>query len=198
MSQPYFETVKSFADVPIVEDGVETVAFLEASDGLVSMFDLFGSAIFGFVQDDLRSNISGVRGRYTSTGESSTTLEKLVIVESKEQHRHATGCLVRLMRGLAFTCQALQNALNDRRSELHVCFKRSYDVTLRQHHSFIIRSVVTVAIRHVPRRPDFFNRIAQGGSHEKLDEELQKWLAGLDTIVKHMKNFLEQGGHGRV
>lgn len=53
---PYFETVKvgsvvttssainladpmqSFADVPITADGVDTVSFLEASDGLVNMF----------------------------------------------------------------------------------------------------------------------------------------------------------------
>lgn len=32
---PYLETVKSFADVPITDAGIDTVAFLEASDGLV-------------------------------------------------------------------------------------------------------------------------------------------------------------------
>jgi hypothetical protein len=85
---PYFETVKvsrlplylhlilrtlqSFADVPITADGVETVSFLEASDGLVNMFgtlptqlqkvtnidiniDLLGAGIFSFVQMDLRN-----------------------------------------------------------------------------------------------------------------------------------------------
>lgn len=55
-----------------------------------------------------------------------------------------------------------------------------------------------MAIRAVPRRADFYTRIAQGGSVEKLEVELAKWLLGLDVIVKHMRGFLEQGGYGRV
>lgn len=33
----------------------------------------------------------------------------------------------------------------DKEAELHVCFRRSYDVVLKHHHSFIVRSVVTVS-----------------------------------------------------
>ncbi|KAK7038779.1 hypothetical protein VNI00_010665 [Paramarasmius palmivorus] len=193
---PYFET--SFADVEIADKGVDTVGFLEASDGLVNMFDLLGSGVFGFVQTDIRNNISGVRDRYTANTDISDTLEQLVEGESKENNRHGTACLVRLIRGLAFTCQALQNMQADRSSELHVCFKRSYDAVLRHHHSFVVRSVVSVAIRAVPRRHDFYQRIAQGGSVEKLDIELTKWLQGLEAIVKRMKKFLHDGKYGQV
>ncbi|KAL1688536.1 glycolipid transfer protein domain-containing protein [Schizophyllum commune] len=193
---PYFETVKSFADVPY-ENGVVTVEFLEASDGFVNMFDLLGTGVFGFVQNDLRSNISGVRGRYQSASENSATLEALVTHESQGHDRYGTQCLVRLIRGLAFTCRALQNMQNDRSSELHVCFKRSYDVVLRKHHNFIIRSAVSVAIRAVPHRHDFYHRISQGGDIDKLDAEMKKWLSALDVIVSRMTAFLEQGGHGR-
>lgn len=55
-----------------------------------------------------------------------------------------------------------------------------------------------MAIRAVPRRDIFYAKIAQGGSLQKLDEELAKWLAGLDRLVKHVKVFLEEGGYGRV
>jgi len=55
-----------------------------------------------------------------------------------------------------------------------------------------------VAIRAVPHRHDFYMRISQGGSTEKLDAELAKWLSGLDRIVKHMSSFLENGGYGKV
>ena len=55
-----------------------------------------------------------------------------------------------------------------------------------------------VAIRAVPRRNDFYMRIAQGGSIEKLDIELGKWLCGLESIVKHVGGFLERGGYGKV
>ncbi|KAF4622224.1 hypothetical protein D9613_008968 [Agrocybe pediades] len=171
---PYFETVKSFADVPFTDDGIETASFLEASDGLVQMFDLLGSGVFGFVQADIRGNIAGVRAR------------------------HATPCLVRLVRGLAFTCKALQHMQKDTNSELHVCFKRSYDEVLKHHHNFVIRSVVTVAIRAVPRRDDFLSRIAQGSSVDKLNVELARWLEGLEKIVQHTSIFLERGGYGKV
>jgi hypothetical protein len=57
---------------------------------------------------------------------------------------------------------------------------------------------VQVALRAVPSRPDFYARISQGGSIEKLDTELAKWLVGLDSLVKHISAFLEQGGYGKV
>ena len=50
----------------------------------------------------------------------------------------------------------------------------------------------------MPHRGDFYGRLTQGGSHEKFDEELAKWLGGLEKIVRRMKQFLEDGGHGRV
>jgi hypothetical protein len=128
--------------------------------------------------------------------------------------------------GLAFTCQALQNMQADRSSELHICFRRSYDSVLSHHHTFVIRSVVSVrqsvyfssrfslvfaqtavlltpkclkvAIRAVPCRQEFYRRIAQGGSIAKLDVELARWLQGLDAVVKHTRKFLEEGGYGRV
>ncbi|EGN96942.1 hypothetical protein SERLA73DRAFT_140796 [Serpula lacrymans var. lacrymans S7.3] len=198
MSKPYFETVKSFADVPITDDGVDTASFLEASNGLVQLFDLLGSGIFGFVQSDIRGNIAGVRARYQSASPQSQTLESLVRSEKSEENHHGTACLVRLMRGFAFLCNALQHMQNDPSIELHVCFKRSYDEVLRHHHSFLIRSIASVAVRAVPHRHDFYARISQGGSTEKLDVELTKWLAGLALIVKRIKTFLEDGGYGRV
>ncbi|KAH9951095.1 glycolipid transfer protein, partial [Amylocystis lapponica] len=189
---------KSFADVPITEDGVDTAAFIVAATDFVNMFDLLGSGVFGFVQADLKSNLGGVRKYYEATTNESTTLEKLAVHEASLHQRTGTACLVRLIRGLLFTCHALQNMQQDTSAELHVCFKRSYDDNLRHHHTFIIRSAVTVAIRAVPHRTDFYNRLTQGGSHEKFDTELTKWLAGLDIIVMRMKDFLEQGGYGNV
>ncbi|KAJ7083492.1 glycolipid transfer protein domain-containing protein [Mycena epipterygia] len=195
---PHFETVKSFADVPITDAGVETEEFLLASDGLVAMFDLLGAGVFGFVQADLKNNISGVRERYVATSSDSTTLEDLVRHEHTQGIKHGTQCLVRLIRGLAFTCLALQNTQIDPGCALHVCFRRAYDVVLRHHHTFVVRSVVTLAIRAVPRRDHFFAQISQGGDAEKFEAELKRWLVALDGIVQRMKGFLADGGYGRV
>ncbi|KAH9479039.1 Pleckstrin homology domain-containing family A member 8 [Psilocybe cubensis] len=199
---PYFQTVKSFADVPFTgedgQGGVETEAFLAASDGLVQLFDLLGSGVFGFVQADIRGNINGVRARYDSHKDASRTLEELVQSEKNEPHRHATPCLVRLIRGLLFTCRALQHMQRDTSCELHVCFRRAYDEVLRHHHNFVIRGVVGVAIRATPHRHAFYTSIAQGEPFDELDVELARWLEGLDRIVGSVRAFLESGGFGKV
>ncbi|KAF7368324.1 Glycolipid transfer protein B [Mycena venus] len=195
---PYFETVKSFADVQITDEGVDTEEFLAASDGLVTLFDLLGSGVFGFVQADIKSNIAGVRERYDATRADSTTLEALVRHENAQSVKEGTKSLVRLVRGLAFTCLALQNTQSDPNLALHVCFRRAYDVVLRHHHTFVVRSVVTLAIRAVPRRNDFYTQISQGGDTDKFETELRRWLVGLDAIVQRMTTFLKDGGYGRV
>jgi len=195
---PYFETAKSFADVPVTDKGVDTVQFLEAADGLVNMFDLLGSLVFGFVQTDLRENISGVRSSYHAKPQVRNTLEELVYSEVADRQKHGIDSLRRLTRGLAFTCASLQHSRANERDEMHICFKRAYDTVLRRHHNFAIRTVVTVALKACPRRVDFYARIAQGGSQESLTLELDKWLAGLDLIVKHLSRFYEEGGHGSI
>lgn len=55
-----------------------------------------------------------------------------------------------------------------------------------------------VAIHAVPRRDDFFTRIAQGGSVEKLEIELAKWLVALDSLVVRLSGFLREGNYGTV
>ena len=55
-----------------------------------------------------------------------------------------------------------------------------------------------LAIRAVPCRSEFYRRLSQGGSQEKFDTELAKWLNSLDQIIDHMKRFLDEGGHGSV
>ncbi|KAJ7254973.1 glycolipid transfer protein domain-containing protein [Mycena haematopus] len=195
---PYFETAKSFADVQITDAGVNTEEFLLASDSLVALFDLLASGVFGFVQADIKSNIAGLRERYNATRAVSATLEDLVRQEQGQDSNDGTRCLVRLVRGLDFTCLALQTTQSEPTLALHVCFRRAYDVVLRHHHAFVVRSVVTLAIRAVPRRDHFYAQISQGGDRNKFEAELRRWLVGLDIIVQRMKVFLAEGGYGRV
>ena len=55
-----------------------------------------------------------------------------------------------------------------------------------------------VAIHAVPRRDDFFTRIAEGGSVEKLNTEMAKWLSALDALVIRLSAFLKDGNYGCV
>jgi hypothetical protein len=54
-----------------------------------------------------------------------------------------------------------------------------------------------------PYRADFYAKLAadpDGGapaSQEKLNEELDKWLAALSSIVARVEAFYEKGGYGK-
>ncbi|KAG1086568.1 hypothetical protein G6F42_020938 [Rhizopus arrhizus] len=53
----YFDTLKrSYVDVD-TSKGIDTEQFLEATEGLVKLFDLLGSAAFSVVQNDMNGNI---------------------------------------------------------------------------------------------------------------------------------------------
>lgn len=53
-------------------------------------------------------------------------------------------------------------------------------------------------MRAVPRRREFYIRLAEGGSTAKLEGLLRKWLGALEVLVNHLRGFLEGGGYGRV
>ncbi|KAJ7628987.1 glycolipid transfer protein domain-containing protein [Roridomyces roridus] len=197
---PHFETVKSFADIVITDAGVPTDDFLLAADGLADMFDLLGVGVFGFVQADLKANIAGVRAEYKSDVARADcgTLESLVRQAHARGVKYPYQCVVRLIRCMAFTCLALQIMQAEPQCTLPVCFRRSYDVVLRHHHTFVVRSAITLAILTVPTREHFVARLSQGGDVEKFHDELRRWLAGLDAIVQRTKTFLADGGYGKV
>lgn len=54
-----------------------------------------------------------------------------------------------------------------------------------------------------PYRKDFFDKLATDPATgtqvppEKVDEELNKWLAALDSIVTRMQTFYEVNGHNK-
>jgi Glycolipid transfer protein (GLTP) len=126
--------------------------------------DLLGSAAFSVVQSDLKGNIAvssardctityplkpnvnqKVRARYDATPTLSATLESLVENEKGEKKRTATEGLLWLLRGLSFTCKALQNAQGNKAEELVGAFTKSYDVTLKKFHNFVVKGIFSVS-----------------------------------------------------
>lgn len=59
----FFDTLKkSFVDVPIKDgDKISTTEFLEAAEGLLTLFDVLGSAAFKPVKNDMSGNIKVYR-----------------------------------------------------------------------------------------------------------------------------------------
>jgi len=180
--------------VPITDAGVDTVAFLEASEGLVRIFDLLGSKAFSIVQSDLTGNIAKVRARYQAAPTVSATLEALVQGEKGEKKRVATEGLMWLLRGQQFACIALQRAQAEK-EELSESFTKAYEQTLKNYHSFVVRPLFSLAMKACPYRADFYKKL--GEPEDKAEKELGLWLGALDTIVTRLQTFYQKGGHDK-
>ena len=50
-----------------------------------------------------------------------------------------------LLRGLSFTCTALQNSQSNKSQELSVSFTSGYEATLRKFHGILIRPIFAVS-----------------------------------------------------
>lgn len=186
---------KSFADVPVTDNKVETASFLEASESLVKLFDLLGSSAFSVVQNDMNGNISKIRKKLLSDPANASTLQDIILNEAGTKDKTATQGLLWLTRGLEFTCQAMLETVNNPTSELTKTFTDAYGTTLSKYHGMLIKPVFKLAMKACPYRKDFFAKL--GADQAKVSEQLKQWLDALSTIVKNIVEFFALGNYGK-
>ncbi|KAL2166984.1 hypothetical protein VTG60DRAFT_1907 [Thermothelomyces hinnuleus] len=182
----------SFTKVPIdAENGnaISTTEFLDAAESLTTMFDLLGSVAFSPVKKDMMGNVEKIRKRQLAAPLESQNIQDLVRNELKTKSHTATEGLLWLVRGLEFTCIALSQNLAKHDQELADSFRDAYGVTLKPHHSFLVKPVFSAAMSACPYRKDFYSKL--GSDEEKVKEELRQYLEALDKIVAILKAFLE-------
>ncbi|KAG0657284.1 hypothetical protein C6P46_006568, partial [Rhodotorula mucilaginosa] len=177
------------------DNGVDTLQFLEATEGLIKMFDLLGNPSFAVVQNDMKGNVTKIRTRYEAAPAQSATLEQLVENEKGEKKRTATEGLLWLLRGLKFTQVALARSQADKTEELSVSFSKSYEETLKKYHSFVVKPIFALAMKACPYRKDFYGKL--GPPTAPVDEELSKWNSALGEIIARLEAFYEKGNHAK-
>ncbi|KAF8932446.1 glycolipid transfer protein domain-containing protein [Dissophora ornata] len=187
----FFQTTsRNFSNVTINEDGINTKEFLEATEGLIKIFDLFGS-VFAVVQNDMNGNVKKIRERFVMDEVKNSTLQKLVKAEIDEKGRKklptATEGLLWLTRGLDFTLQSLERSEANPSEELSVSFTKGYEGTLRQFHGMLVRPVFALAMKGCPYRADFYAKLGQDQGLVKQD--LSAYLAGLRNVVSDVQGF---------
>lgn len=191
----FFDDMKQdFGSIPRPEGQIATSEFLDASASLVKLFDLLGSSAFAVVQNDMNGNITKIKNKLTKDPIGSNTLEKLILSEVGGD-KTATQGLLWLTRGLEFTCQAMQKALDNQDWELSKCFEKSYSETLSQYHSFLIKPVFKLAMKACPYRADFFKKL--GDPLDTVVAQLKAWVQGLAAVVTQIMDFFKSGNYGK-
>ncbi|KAI7907090.1 glycolipid transfer protein domain-containing protein [Cokeromyces recurvatus] len=181
---------RSYANVEVDSEGINTDQFLEATDGLINMFDLFGNSAFMVVQKDMSNNVKKIRTRFLENPIEYNTLEKLMAKEAHLKRRLATEALLWLKRGLEFTAYSLMHNIDHPTEELTVSFSLAYDKTLKAYHSFIVRPVFNLAMNACPWRKDFYEKI--GIQDDKSIELMREWLMALSHLIDILNKVFEQ------
>jgi hypothetical protein len=96
----------------------------------------------------------------------SGSLQALVVNERAEKKNTATEGLMWLLRGLSFTCQALEAAQSNEKEELSVSFTKGYEVTLKKYHNFVVKGIFSVRI--VTRSRKVSDHRPYKGCHEGM------------------------------
>ncbi|TYJ51841.1 hypothetical protein B9479_007559 [Cryptococcus floricola] len=202
MSEPqFFETItKSFTDVTITEAGVNTAEFLEAAEGLVKIFNLFGNPAFTVVQNDLTGNIAKIRAYLAQNPTSASTLESLLAAEKanvpKPKDRVATDALMWLLRGLKFTSLGLKINLENKDEELSASFTKAYEQSLKKYHGMMVRPVFYLAMKACPYRATFYPKL--GEPQTEVTVKLEAWLKALYDIVEKETTVFKAGSYGEI
>ncbi|ORX44013.1 glycolipid transfer protein [Hesseltinella vesiculosa] len=168
---------RSYQDVQL-SPGILTDQFLEATDGLVAMFDLFQAPAFSVVQNDIRGNVQKIRARYVLNTSAQHTLEALLALELLEPAKpKATEALLWLA------------SLLHPQQELATSFQLAYDSSLRPHHSFLVRPVFQLAMKSLPYRQTFYESI--GVQTKEQVQEMQTWIHALKLVVAKIQTHLK-------
>ena len=189
----FFDNLKrSFEDVKVTEDGVDTGEFLEACDGVVKLFDFVNPTAFAPVVMDISGNIHKIRTKFLSDPINSVTLEKMMVSERKlgKGKRVATEGLLWLLRGLKFTCEAINTCAKDTSLELATAFSNAYNDVLRPFHNFLVRGVVSIALKAAPYRKDFLTKL--GNDQHRVETQMLQWGTALEKLVERLQKYMAE------
>ncbi|KAI1006889.1 hypothetical protein K3495_g1330 [Podosphaera aphanis] len=190
----FLQTLKrSFDDVPVDHEKdsiVSTTEFLEAAEALTTLFDVLGSIAFQPVKSDLLGNIKKVRDRQAAAPTEGLNLQDLVRGELKLKKHTATEGLVWLVRGLDFTSIALTQNIANPSEELSTSFRNAYSLTLKPHHSFMVKPIFSAAMGACPYRKTFYAKL--GADEGLVLRELDIWLSALRKQTSILKTFLDK------
>lgn len=177
-----FFTEAEHGFLPVPEDKrIETKSFLDAASEVVPFFDVLGPTAFAPVKSDINGNIKKLREKFAKDPEKFKTLQDIVeseIVENSTKVKNsATDALLWLKRALQFITVFLREVLTGE-EDLVKCAKKAYENSLKRYHGWMVQGVFSLAMKAVPYRKDFIDKLGR----RKVDEE---------TVLKEMKECVD-------
>ncbi|CAJ1410514.1 unnamed protein product, partial [Effrenium voratum] len=169
-------------------------SFLWAASCTIAVFDVFGKLLQGF-QADMRKNIRMIHQHVTT----SATLEQMVDAEAAAAGSYKAACvegssamgflwLTRSLRLLERTLALLVEGPQP----LARCVQQAYESTLRPHHNFFTRNLISTGLVAAPSREAFLASLSSDG--EDCLEKIRLFLQYNSPIMKAAHAYLCKSG----
>ncbi|XP_059480150.1 glycolipid transfer protein [Neocloeon triangulifer] len=176
------------------EDKIDTLEFLEAAKGVVTLIDLFGT-IFSVVKLDMNGNITKLTKQYQKSPSNHSTLHDMIIAEKQQGGIFATDALLWLKRALHFFQVFLEAILKDSENGEKVenvspHLTVAYQTTLERYHNFIIRKTFGFLCSKCPNRSKLVLTMSKGV--EGREEAVIRDLAPVVTSLKQTIAIIDQ------
>jgi len=161
------------------KNGVPTLEFLEACEGVLPFLNKIGAKAFAPVKIDLQGNIQKLRTKYKSNSDEFTTLQQMIQQEIRtktyRRKQSATDALLWLKRGLRFI-QKFLFEIKSGQNNITVALNKAYALSLKPYHSYIVGGIFALAVKSAPNEEEFINALLLEKSEFIKDEDVRKLL----------------------
>eukprot|EP00931_Biecheleriopsis_adriatica_P038333 TRINITY_DN21962_c0_g1_i1.p1 TRINITY_DN21962_c0_g1~~TRINITY_DN21962_c0_g1_i1.p1 ORF type:complete len:493 (-),score=92.64 TRINITY_DN21962_c0_g1_i1:69-1547(-) len=154
------DVVSAWHAVAVSDDGVSASGFTEAAFATIVVFDSFGK-VLSQMKQDMRGNIDMITNNLEKRH--GVTLEVMIDEEATQagsfaganKHGNATTGVLWLTRALRLLERTLIELVNDCEKSLSQCVRVAYESTLKPHHNWLTRNVVSTGLLAAPSRSSF-------------------------------------------
>jgi len=160
-------------------DGIPTLAFLNACEGILPFLNKIGAKAFAPVKIDLQGNIQKLKTKYQSNSDEFTTLQQMIQQEIRtktyKRKQSATDALLWLKRGLRFI-QKFLFEIKPGQKNITVALNKAYAQSLKPYHSYIVGGIFALAVKSAPNEEEFINALLFEKNEFIKHEDLRKLL----------------------
>jgi len=178
----------------LVDGKVPGAEFVEASQAIISIFDLISG--MSIPKGDMEGNATTL-GKNLAAGQ---TVEACVEAELAGGNlkkliadgKTSTCALLWLSRALFFIHGLLLAMIADTSKSVKDCVLAGYETSLKPHHGFVTRNVFAVAVKAAPYRADFIAKV--GPSDEAVMASFKEVMPEFEKVINSLSAFLKAKG----
>jgi len=162
--------------------------------------------IFSFVSSDVHSKIATLQHHMASdVGHHYTAVEKMVEYEvasgitagMSSGQPSGTRTLLRLHRAMEFLIllfYEMAQSSADSAETFSALVGRAYNATLANHHPWVVRSAVSVALYAVPSRSSLVQRLDPDGSEKRIIDQLNAAVLAMQPVYDRVQDLFSANG----